>query len=190
MGALVASPESPPLPVRVLAATEGDLQAEVQAGRFRQDLFQRLSGLRLTLPALRARRADVALLARAFLRRVAERENTPLELSPAALEALSAYDWPGNVRELKSAITRLAVLAQHQPITAQDVQEFALRSGRPAVGALPTLRIDELEQQALVLALELTGSDKKAAAEQLGVSLRTLYNMLERYDLKGRFVRH
>jgi DNA-binding NtrC family response regulator len=82
------------------------------------------------------------------------------------------------------------VLVQHQPITGQDVQEFVLRTGQPAVGALPTLRIEELEQQALVLALELTGSDKKAAAEQLGVSLRTLYNMLERYDLKGRYIRH
>lgn len=190
MGALVAAPESPPLPVRILAATEGDLQAEAHAGRFRQDLSQRLSGLRLTLPALRDRRADVPLLARTFLRRIAERENTPLELSPAALDALSTYDWPGNVRELKSAITRLAVLVQHQPITGQDVQDFVLRSGQPAAGALPTLRIEELEQQALVLALELTGSDKKAAAEQLGVSLRTLYNMLERYDLKGRYIRH
>ncbi len=183
---------SPAVPstVRLVAATDRDLKNEVVVGRFRHDLLQRLSALELKLPALRTRRDDIAPLARTFLRRIADRQNTPLELSENAVKVLEAYDWPGNVRELHSAMTRLALMTQHQPIGADDVTQFALRTAKPASFALPSLRLEELEQQALLLALEMTGSDKKAAADQLGVSLRTLYNMLDRYNLKDRFIRH
>ena len=117
--------------VRIVAATNRDLAAEVRAGRFREDLFYRLDVVTVRLPPLRERREDVPLLAAAFLRGFAERNRRPVTgFSDAALQALAGHDWPGNVRELQHAIERAVVLCRGEVVELDDLPE-AVRSSAP-----------------------------------------------------------
>jgi DNA-binding NtrC family response regulator len=166
--------------VRVLAATNRDLAEEVRAGRFREDLYYRLSALVVRVPPLRERRDDLTELARTFLARAAARVDRPLRLTAEAERRLAEHLWPGNVRELENAMLRLSLLAAGEEISAEEVERLALGASlAPAPGELPTLRLDELEKQALAAALARHGGDKRAAAAALGISLRTLYYKLE-----------
>jgi two-component system response regulator HydG len=168
--------------VRVLAATNRDLMAEVEAGRFREDLYYRLATLLVEVPPLRARRADVALLARVFLEREARVLGRALEFEPAALERLAAHDWPGNVRELENVVTRLATLTPGPRIGREEVERFVVPLRRAGGAALPTLDVEELERLAVLAALEKHGGNKRAAAAELGLSPKTLYSKLARYE--------
>jgi two-component system response regulator HydG len=175
--------------VRVIAATNRDLRTRVADGAFREDLYYRLAALQITVPPLRERRADVLILAQAFLAREAARAGAPLRVAPAAAERLLAHDWPGNVRELQNAMQRLAVLCAGPTIELADVERYVIAAGRPAApaagpGTLPTLDLEQLERLAIVAALERFGGDKPAAARELGIALKTLYNKIERYGLK------
>jgi DNA-binding NtrC family response regulator len=173
--------------VRVLAATNRDLLAEVEAGRFREDLYYRLSTIVIDVPPLRARGRDIVQLARAFLAREAAQQGVELELEPAALEALATHPWPGNVRELQNAIARLATLASAPRITLADVERYVTARRRlPSGDALPTLEIEALERLAIEAAMKKHAGNKRAAAAELGVALKTLYNKLERYAGEGR----
>jgi DNA-binding NtrC family response regulator len=174
----VGSARARTVDVRVLAATNRDLVQEIAAGRFREDLFHRLATFHLEAPPLRERREDVAQLARTFLARATLKSQRTLVLDDAAVERLAAHHWSGNVRELENAMTRLAVLAPGEVVTAADVESIALSQSLPDRTALPTLRLDELERMAVRTALERHRGDKRAAARELGVSLRTLYNKL------------
>lgn len=168
--------------VWVLAATHRDLGEEVRAGRFREDLFYRLAALVVRVPPLRERGEDVAQLARAFLARAAARAGRRLVLSAAAERRLVAHPWPGNVRELENAMLRLSLLAAGEEVGTDELERVALASGLPPASVeLPSLRLDELEHQAVATALARCGGDKRAAAAALGISLRTLY-----YKLEGR----
>jgi len=169
--------------VRVVAATNRDLARLVRDGEFREDLYYRVAALVLRVPALRERAADVPLLAEAFLARSAQRAGRRLAFEPAALERLARHAWPGNVRELENAIERLVVMAEGETITTGLVERYVLQ-GALERGALPTLALDELEKLAVRAALERHAGDKKAAAEELGVALKTLYNMLDRHGLR------
>ncbi|HST51041.1 MAG TPA: sigma-54 dependent transcriptional regulator [Pyrinomonadaceae bacterium] len=178
---------------RVVAATNRDLEKEVKSGRFREDLFYRLSVVSLRVPSLRERRSDIPLLAERFLRAASENAGRArLRLSEGALNRLVAYDWPGNVRELESAVEYAALHARGADVVAEDlpaklqtaeVRQAASRSPLAALYEdLPSL--DELERRYLQHVLEATGGNRTRTAEVLGIDRRTLYRMAERFRLK------
>jgi DNA-binding NtrC family response regulator len=178
---------------RVVAATNRDLEREVKAGRFREDLFYRLSVVTLRVPALRERRSDIPLLAERFLRAASENAGRGrLRLSESALNRLVAYDWPGNVRELESAVEYAALHARGAEVAPEDlppklqtaeVRQTASRSPLTALYEdLPSL--DELERRYLQHVLEATGGNRTRTAEILRIDRRTLYRMAERFQIK------
>ncbi len=175
-----------PVDVRLIAATNRDLEDDMKAGRFRSDLYYRLNVIAIHLPPLRARKDDIPLLADAFLRRMAgERTQTPKALDADAMAALMAYDWPGNVRELENALERAATLTKGDDIAAAalparvtEKRAPALVADRPA--ANPTL--DILERAYITWVLQSVGGNKTRAAEILGIDPSTLYRKLARYD--------
>jgi DNA-binding NtrC family response regulator len=178
---------------RVVAATNRDLEREVKAGRFREDLFYRLSVVTLRVPPLRERRSDIPLLAERFLRAASENAGRGrLRLSEEALNRLVAYDWPGNVRELESAVEYAALHARGTEVASEDlppklqtaeVRQAASRSPLAALYEdLPSL--DELERRYLQHVLEATGGNRTRTAEILRIDRRTLYRMAERFQIK------
>jgi DNA-binding NtrC family response regulator len=178
---------------RVVAATNRDLEKEVKSGRFREDLFYRLSVVSLRVPPLRERRSDIPLLTERFLRAASENAGRArLRISEGALNRLVAYDWPGNVRELESAVEYAALHARGAEVVAEDlppklqtaeVRQVASRSPLAALYEdLPSL--DELERRYLQHVLEATGGNRTRTAEVLGIDRRTLYRMAERFRLK------
>ncbi|BDG08977.1 sigma-54-dependent transcriptional regulator [Anaeromyxobacter paludicola] len=179
--------------LRLVAATNKDLAAEVKAGRFREDLFYRLNVVAVRLPPLRERREDVPLLAGAFLRRAAEKHGKRvLAFSPSALRALEAWDWPGNVRELEHAVERAVVLCAGEEIEVSDLPE-PLRAGASGGAAADALVIpvgtpmEEIERLAIRETLRHTRGDKTLAAQLLGIAPRTIYRKLDR-DASGKLV--
>jgi len=178
---------------RVVSATNRDLEKEVKAGRFREDLFYRLSVVCLRVPPLRERRSDIPLLAERFLRAASKNAGRGrLRISEGALNRLVAYDWPGNVRELESAVEYAALHARGVEVAAEDlptklqsaeVRQAASRSPLAALYEdLPSL--DELERRYLQHVLEATGGNRTRTAEILGIDRRTLYRMAARFQLK------
>jgi len=160
--------------VRVVSATNRDLRAEVEAGRFRQDLFYRLLGVALRVPPLRARRGDVALLARHFL----DRGGSGRMLDAGALETLGAYDWPGNVRELEMVIGRAAVLSPGSVIRAEDLPLEVRPRAAPRV-LRTDLSLAEMEREYIQAVLEKNRGHRGRTAEALGIDPKTLYNKLQ-----------
>jgi two-component system response regulator AtoC len=171
--------------VRVIAATNQPLAGLVQAHRFREDLFFRLSVVTLVIPPLRERGADLPLLADFFLRKVAQATGKGVErISPEALALLSAYPWPGNVRELEHAIERAVILTQNPTLLPADLPPEVQRPGGPAPAPdAPVLPLRELERRHLLVALERARGNRKRAAEWLGITRRTLYRMAQRYGI-------
>ncbi|MER3428194.1 MAG: two-component system response regulator [Pyrinomonas sp.] len=190
----VGSARSVRVDARVVAATNRDLEKEVSAGRFREDLYYRLSVVTLRVPPLRARRDDIQLLAENFLRRIETARARRLRLSPPALALLVSYSWPGNVRELESAIEYAALRARGTEIMPEDLPpklqadpaRARFLSEHPSLAAiyadLPTL--DELERRYLIHVLNEVGGNRMRAAEVLGIDRRTLYRMAERFGIK------
>lgn len=167
--------------VRVIAATNRDLEREVREGRFREDLFYRLNVFPIELPPLRERKEDIPLLVEHFLR---QRNRPPDVVSPEAMEALLAYDWPGNVRELENVIERALILAGEGRITP-DLLPF----GRPKPGAkveLPDegVNLEEVERELITQALEKAGWNKAKAAKLLGITRRRLYSRMEALGIR------
>ncbi len=171
--------------VRVIAATNRDLLAEVEAGRFREDLYYRIATLVVEIPPLRERREDIDLLARFFLERhnAVRPPERRLALGPEALARLRAHDWPGNVRELENAITRIAALVENCSIGPEAVENLVLSRRKRNSGPLPTLDFQELERMAVVQALRLHRGNRRSAAAELGVAVQTLYNKLRAYNV-------
>ena len=175
---------------RVLAATARDLEAEVRAGRFREDLFYRINVVAIELPPLREREDDIAPLSRHFAARLAQRLGRPLALSDAAIAWLEQQQWPGNVRELENAIERAAVLSNEQILEPADFRNEphptpqASESAEKGAGS-GTLReaAEAAERVAIIDALKATDGNRRAAAQRLGVSLRTLFYKIDRYGL-------
>ena len=176
---------------RILAATNRNLEQDVKAGKFREDLFYRLSVVMLRVPSLKERRTDIPLLAERFLGMVLDREgHKQLTLSEETIRTLVAYNWPGNVRELESAIEYAVLHARGRAIDPEDLPEklqtaqvrSAARSPLSALFEdLPAL--DELERRYLLYILEVAGGNRTRAAEILGIDRRTLYRMIERYGI-------
>ncbi len=167
--------------VRIICATHRDLPRMVQSGEFRQDLMFRINTFEIHLPPLRDRIDDIPLLAVHLLRHFRPRQEQAvnIEFTTDAIEKLQLYHWPGNIRELANVIEHASILCDSLPITADDLPHKlgVMLQSSPAIGkSAATLR--EIEMQAIHSALEQTGGNKTAAAHQLGVSLKTLYNKL------------
>jgi transcriptional regulator with PAS, ATPase and Fis domain len=169
--------------VRVIAATNQPLEQAVRSGRFRSDLYHRISQIQLRVPPLRDRVDDIAPLAQHFLRRT----NPDLELSLEAIELLQSYSWPGNIRELHNVVLQAATIAQGPEIRACDLPAdiTAARAAiTPDVEQTPP-SLDEVEKQTILRALARVGGHQGAAAEQLGISRRTLIRKLKLYRIQG-----
>jgi transcriptional regulator with PAS, ATPase and Fis domain len=172
--------------VRVLAASNRDLAQEVEARRFRKDLYYRLRVIGLVIPPLRERKDDVLPLARTLLAGAAARlGRAAVQLSPAAADQLLRHAWPGNVRELGNAIERAVALGAGGRIEPQDLPE-EVRAARPLVPSWSgTATLAELERTAIVSALEQHGGNRERAAAQLGIGSATLYRKLGQYREAG-----
>jgi len=171
--------------VRFIAATNKDLEAEVAAGHFREDLFYRLNVISLELPPLRQRREDIDPLIEHFLDKMARRLNQPpKQVSPEVRQVLAAYDWPGNVRELENVIERGVVLARGETLTL-DLLPGKLRPAEPAsVGdLLPSFSLRDAEVLQVRRALDETGWNKSRAAQLLGVTRKTLDKKIRDFAL-------
>ncbi|HSF33431.1 MAG TPA: sigma-54 dependent transcriptional regulator [Candidatus Tectomicrobia bacterium] len=176
--------------VRVVAATNKDLSQEVEAQRFRLDLYYRLNVITLPLPPLRERREDIPLLVAHFLRKYAEQNRKEVTaVQQQTLQRLQAYDWPGNVRELENVIERAVVLAQGPTIGVAELPDH-LRETAPAPPSdeqliLPTrATLADIERAAIVHALQQSGGNRQAAARALNIGVATLYRKLKEYQLQ------
>ncbi len=174
--------------VRLVTATNKNLEELVKAGTFREDLFFRLNAVPMHLPPLRERIGDVPLLARAFLREFAKENDKPVsEFTTDALDALSAHSWPGNVRELRAAIEHAVVFCRGERVSVRDLPP-AVRNAPANGGAGPVissaLTVKEAEKQLLIRALKETGGNRTLAAKKIGVSRRTLHRKLHTYNLE------
>ena len=185
----VGATDPQPIDVRLLAATNRDLDEEIKRGTFRGDLFYRLNVIALHLPPLRERREDIPLLAEHFLHRSgALAREEPKRLGPAAIEALQSYDWPGNVRELENALERAVILTRGATIDVAALPVRVVeRKPRPlisdAVPANPTL--DAVERAYIMWVLQSEGGNKSRAADVLGIDPSTLYRKLSRYGVEA-----
>ncbi len=172
--------------VRVVAATNHDLENEVRENRFREDLYWRLNVIHLHIPPLRERPFDIPLLVEHFLHKAAETSRQPaLSVTPEALAVLTAYAWPGNVRELENALARAVALAEGPSLTPDDLPERVRLSGQTAAllarARERRLTLPELEKEYILETLRLTGGNKSRAAEMLGCDRRTLHRKLDEY---------
>jgi DNA-binding NtrC family response regulator len=174
--------------VRLVAATNRDLKKLVSEGKFRDDLFYRLSVVTVDLPPLRERRDDIPLLVKAFLDEFGRENNKQVrELTTDALNLLRAYDWPGNVRELRNAIEQMVVLARAERLTVRDVPA-AIRAGAD-LSQINVVRagmtVIDAERQLIAQALREADGNRTKAAQKLGISRRTLHRKLKKYGLEN-----
>jgi DNA-binding NtrC family response regulator len=169
--------------VRIIAATNRDLKAEVARGRFREDLYYRLNVINLEMPSLRERASDVPLLAMYFLRKYAHDNGKSINgFSDEALARLTGYGWPGNVRELENTVERAVVLCMTDKITAAELPPHLLPAAGSVAGIqIPGSTLDEIERYAITKALEATAGSTSKAAELLGISVRKIQYKLHEY---------
>ena len=177
----VGGTKAKPVDVRVVAATNRDLKKMVDDDEFRSDLWYRLNVIRISVPPLRERRSDIALLTQLFLRRANERYGQNAKLTESGLKALEEYTWPGNVRQIQHLIERLSILAPNARIDREAVRS-AIESMDPRDTTGETLADTETEQIRKVLAA--AGGNKSRAAKILGIERKTLYRKLERMGLQ------
>lgn len=185
----VGSNEKVPVDVRVVAATNRDLEAAYRAGTFRKDLYFRLNVVALHLPSLRERRSDIPQLVHCFLDRYAPGEN--IQVTPAAMKSFLQYDWPGNVRELGNCIARAVTLGDHHSIDLNDLAPQVRGAAEAAaspddIGSLSTTALADLERITILRVFEQAGGDKALAGKMLGISRATLYRKLKRYNIPLR----
>jgi two-component system response regulator HydG len=187
----VGSDEEVPFDVRLVAATNRDLESAVEENRFREDLFFRINVIHIPMPPLRARAGDVLLLAQHFVDRYATQAGKSVKgIAPAAAERLLAYSWPGNVRELENCIERAIALTSYEQITVDDLPE-KIRSYRRSHVLVASddpaelVPLEEVERRYILRVMEAVGGSKTQAAQVLGVGRRTLYRKLEQYGRGG-----
>lgn len=185
----VGGTETITVDVRVILATNEDLQKAVQTGRFRQDLYYRINVINIELPPLRERVADIPLLAEHFLQRICEEMGRPVKtLSDEVLAALQAYRWPGNVRELQNVLERAVLLGRKQIITLEDLPPevaAALSPGYANSDAAPLKQALQLpEKQIILQMLELHNWNRQETAKALGINRTTLYKKMRRLGIR------
>lgn len=179
----VGSNERIPIDVRVIAATNRDLESAIKDGKFRQDLYFRLNVVQIKLPALRERKTDIVLLVNSFLEKFSDEKRTVRSISEDAMRRFIAYDWPGNVRELENAVERAVALGSgpllHMGDLPSNLQYGA--SLEPGPDKDDLMPLEELERRAILRALRETSGDKLAAARILGIGKTTLYRKLKQF---------
>jgi len=187
----VGSNEKVHVDVRVIAATNRDLEAAYREGTFRKDLYFRLNVVTVHLPALRDRRSDIPMLVHHFLDRYAP--ETHLQVTTAAMNSLLNYEWPGNIRELENCIARAITLGDRRVIDVSDLppsirSEQAASAGAPLqdVASLSTTALAEMEKMTILRVFEQANGDKAMAGRMLGISRATLYRKLKRYNIPLR----
>jgi len=176
-----------PIDARLIAATNRDLEAEVRAGRFREDLYYRINVIRLRMPPLREREGDRALLAGFFLKKLSAELGRKVEgISAAALGLIESHAFPGNVRELENAIERALILAEGPILEARDFQFFIPGASDGSVGSGPEApaSLAEIEARAIAAALARHGYHREKSAAELGITRRTLLNKIKEYGLE------
>ncbi|NQU03793.1 MAG: sigma-54-dependent Fis family transcriptional regulator [Syntrophaceae bacterium] len=170
--------------VRMIAATNKDLKEEIEAGRFREDLFYRLNVVTLTVPPLRERKEDIALLAQHFLTVFSEKNKKEIKgFTPQAMNRLIKYDWPGNIREAMNAIERGVVLSRSEYLDEKDLSLMIEDESPSAHVVSENLPLDEVERITIIKTLELTKGNKSEAARRLGITRRTLHKKLKTYGM-------
>jgi DNA-binding NtrC family response regulator len=179
----VGSTKAFPVDVRVIAATNRNLEQAMKAGSFRQDLFYRLNVIRITLSPLRERREDMPALVNHFIRRFNKRFRRDVRgITPDALTALATYDFPGNVRELENVIERAFAMGSREHITLADLPSLSTRPTlTPTVDTKSVPTLAEVEKELILRALAVHNNDKEEAARALGISRRTIYRRLKEY---------
>lgn len=174
--------------VRIIAATNRNLQEEVEKGHFREDLFYRLNVIALEVPALRQRKDDIPLLVQKFVEKFAQANRKAVKgFTPQAMDMLMRYDWPGNVRELENAMERAVILAVGEYITERDLPlTIQNASGNGAVfgKSLANKSLDDIEKEAISATLAETADNKSEAARRLGITRATLHSKLKKYNLE------
>jgi len=181
----VGSTERRPINVRIVAATNRDLEQATKNGSFRQDLYFRLNVVQIKLPPLRERKSDIPLLVTSFLEKYSAHSDVPRELTEDAMRRLMAYDWPGNVRELENALERAVALGSGPYVSVHDLPtslQYPTTERAPAKEEM--LPLDELERRAILSTLNQTGGDIQAAARALGIGKTTLYRKLKQYQIE------
>ena len=187
----VGSNQRAKVDVRVIAATNRDLEQEYRAGTFRKDLYFRLNVVTVHVPALRERRSDIPMLAHWFLERCAPGRS--VQVTNAAMKSLLQYDWPGNVRELENCMERAVALGDQQMIDLDDLPPaFATASqggdvaNASSTGELSTTDLEDIERTTIERVFQQVKGDKALAGKMLGISRATLYRKLKRYNIGGR----
>jgi two-component system, NtrC family, response regulator AtoC len=184
----VGSNEKVNVDVRVIAATNRDLEGAYRSGTFRKDLYFRLNVVTVHLPPLRDRRSDIPVLVHHFLDRFAQ--GSQIQVTPAAMKSLLNYDWPGNVRELENCVARAVTLGDGRTIDVSDLPP-AIRSSQPdaaipaseATATFSTTALSEMERMTILRVFEQANGDKALAGKMLGISRATLYRKLKRYNI-------
>ena len=176
-----------PIDIRVITATNKDLEHAIKAGKFRQDLFYRIAAFPILVPPLRERREDIPLLVRHFLEKyTAKTDKSISDISTFALRLLLQYSWPGNVRELENAIARAVLLETTGELQADNLPSQlspVIALGRDLSAPQATLPLTEIERQALIHAIEATDNNMTQAAQALGINRTTLYRKLKQYNI-------
>ena len=175
-----------PVDVRVICATHKDLHELIRAGGFREDLYYRISELSITIPSLSDREGDALLLARVFLERISKQQGKKgYRFSQDAMAAIENYAWPGNVRELENRVKRAVIMAEHQQISARDLELGGSSAEELATFNLREIR-DRTDRQAITRALNHVRGKVSLAADLLGVSRPTMYDLLRKFDIKPK----
>lgn len=176
--------------VRVIAATNQNLEEMVAAGEFRQDLYYRLNVVELNVPPLAHRREDIPLLAQAFLENFAEQNHKQIKgFTPQAMDVLVRYDWPGNVRELMNAVERAVVLAREAYLDTGDLPVKSQAAGEATAAACPppfipeNMPLEEIEKVSILQTLKAADGNKSEAARRLGITRKTLHKKLKKYGV-------
>jgi len=172
--------------VRIISATNQDLEKRVEEKEFRQDLYFRIRGVDIEIPPLRQRREDIPLLLNHFLEEFVQSENRPVRgFTPAALRILKNYNWPGNVRELRNTVKTMVVLAESELLDVGDLpfEMHKNSAGDDNLSHLAGVNLNELEKTAILRTLEMVGGNREMAAKMLGIGERTLYRKIKEYGI-------
>jgi two-component system response regulator HydG len=174
--------------VRIISATNHDLAKLVEEKKFREDLYFRIKGVSVSVPALRQRPEDIPLLADFFLKEAtAETGSKVTGITDAAMNILTSYDWPGNIRQLRNAIRTMVVMSDREKLDIQDlppeIHQVRQLPGQTRAANLSGLPLNEIEKQAIIDTLAKTGNNRQLAAKLLGIGERTLYRKIKEYKL-------
>jgi transcriptional regulator with PAS, ATPase and Fis domain len=191
----VGSNEKVNVDVRVIAATNRDLETAYRAGTFRKDLYFRLNVVTVHIPALRERRSDIPMLVHHFLDRYAQGAN--IQVTASAMKSMLQYDWPGNVRELENCVARAVTLGDRQIIDVGDLppairseQHQSITTSTMDPASLSTTALAEMERMTILRVFEQANGDKALAGKMLGISRATLYRKLKRYNIAVKAESH